>query len=553
MSAANMNEHEETSKKTEKHSDTPEQIETRQFLDEQPLVRVGLIENYERVDFRMKGKYAFATLEGEEIFSEISSDRRWRSKVENGNPAKYMYSVMAGIYKSEDEAKSVADSLEEAGHTTKILPYGRELLLEDNVVHEGKRWRVIVGAFETEQQARPNVQLLISNDSTDSHPKVLRHRIEEPTGTIELYDSEYEKNAMVEQGFRIIPLEEDAEITVYGIRVGAGFHWEKTEARAYRGVLEIRVDNNANLMALNELYLDEYLKGVIPSEMHHTYPTEALKAQAVAARSYTISKLSNRPISDPIDFPATVFFQVYSGVTYQNEATTNAVIATSGEVLKVGSSVCEAYFSSNSGGHTESKENWTPPAEPYLVGKPLFSKKNLKTFKLDLTKDADVEKWVTSYPENYSNPRSANIDLLNKNARYFRWEVNYSRRELEEIIQNKVGITVGTIIDILPLKRGVSGRITELEILGTHRNYRLVGELNIRRALSETTLYSSCFIVKPILDDMGNPVELNLIGAGFGHGVGMDQTAAGMMALDGMTYKDIVTFFYTGSKVEKIY
>ncbi len=527
------------------------ELESRYVEGGQPLVRTGLLEGYDRVDFRVNGAFTLMSLNGEIIFENITSTRRWRAKVENSTPAQFVYSIQTHVCDNLKDAEEIALRLNEEGHPAKILPYGRELVIGGKVVHEARKWRIIVGAFDSEEHARPNLATFAENDS--ERVVILRHRTMEPSGKIEVYDAEYEKNAMIEDGFRIIPENSIIETTVYGVQVGVGFHWEHTEDRVYRGIIEIRIDNSGNLMTIDELHLDDYLKGVVPSEMHSTYPMEALKAQAVAARSYTVAKLSNRPADDPIDFPATAAFQVFSGTTYESEATSQAVYATTGEVLKVNNQVCEAYFCANSGGHTESKENWVPPGESYLVGHPVMPESEQSKFELNLTLEKDVADWVKSHPENFSNPRGTNIEMLDKNVRYFRWDITYTRAELEEIIQRKLGFSIGTLIDIQPLKRGVSGRITELEILGTHRNYKLNGELNIRRALSKSTLYSSCFVVEMVMGELGHPVEITFIGAGFGHGVGMDQTAAGVMATKGFLYQDILGAFYQGARVERIW
>ncbi len=540
------------SKKVQLEEDfTISTLDTQVVHEAEPVVRVGLLEGYDRVDFRVNGAFSITNLDGDTIFSDIKTDRRWRCRVESSNPARFVYSILIGTFNGEGNAEALAQSLRAENYPARLLPYGRQMKIGDDVVHKGLRWRVIVGAFESESEARPLLEKFTNEDQPN--PRILRHRIDDPTGTIELYDSEYDRSAMIEGGFRLVPGSPETEITLYDIRVGIGFHWEHIEDRVYRGAVEMRLDINGDLLALNELLLDEYLKGVIPSEMHHTYPEEALKAQAVAARSYTISKLADTPANDPVDFPATVAFQVYSGVTKENPLTSKAVTETAGEVLKIQKKVCEAYFSANSGGHTESKEFWSPPGESYLVGKPVMSQAERKKFKLDLTKEADVKEWVKSHPENYSNPRGTNIDILDKNSRYFRWEVTYTRKELEDIIKRKLGFSIGTLIEIQPLQRGKSGRIVELEILGSHRNHRILGELNIRRVLSPNTLNSSCFIVDSVMGDMGNPVEITLIGAGFGHGVGMDQTAAGVMATKKKNYKQILNTFYEGAKIEKIW
>ncbi len=531
---------------------TASPIASRVVKGAQPLVRVGLLDSYGQVDFRVKGPFKLTDINGKAIYEKVNTDLRWRCKVESSTPAKFVYSILVDTCGTEKAADALVESLREEDHPARILPVGREVEIGGNVIHEGMRWMVIVGGFEKEEQARPLFER-ISERQDDLHPRILRHRISDPEGKVEVYDAEYDKSAILDVGFRIVPEDTTTEITIYGLRVGVGFHWEHAEDRVYRGVIEVRIDNGGNLMVINELMLDDYLKGVIPSEMHYSYPLEALKAQAVAARSYTVAKLASRPMNDPIDFPATVHFQVFSGVTREHEATTKAVEETAGQVLKVGNRVCEAYFHSNSGGHTESKENWMPPGESYLVGVPVMDAKAAKKFSYDLTKDVDVQKWVTSYPDTWSNPRNTGIDILDRNTRYFRWEVRYARRDLEDIIQRKLGFDIGTLIDIQPLERGVSGRITELEILGSHRNHKVRGELNIRRVLSESALNSSCFTVELVMGDMGDPVEIVLLGAGFGHGVGMDQTAAGVMAVKGMSYDKILSHFYKGAKIETIW
>jgi len=527
-------------------------IDSRIVKGNQPLVRVGLLDGYGQVDFRIKGPFRLTDLNGETIYENVDSDLRWRCKIDESVPAKFVYSILVDTLDAESEANALAEQLRGEDQPARVLPLGREVLIGGKTIHEGKRWRVIVGAYEKEQQAVPLFEKIREMEG-DFSPRILRHRISEPNGKVEVYDAEYDKSAIVNMGFRIVPENDLVETIVYDMRVGVGFHWEHTEDRSYRGVMEVRVDNGGNLMVINELLLDDYLKGVIPSEMHYTYPLEALKAQAVAARSYTMAKLANRPSNDPIDFPATVLFQVYSGTTREHEATNKAVQETSGQVLKSGNGICETFFHSNSGGHTESKENWMPPGEDYLQGIPVMDPKAAKKFQYDLTNNSDVSEWVRSYPDTWSNPHGTGIDILDRNTRYFRWEVRYARRDLEDIIKRKLGFDIGTLIDIQPLTRGESGRITELEILGSHRNHKVRGELNIRRVLSESALNSSCFAVDLVMGDMGDPVEIILVGAGFGHGVGMDQTAAGVMAANGMEYEKILGLFYKGAKIESIW
>jgi SpoIID/LytB domain protein len=172
----------------------------------------------------------------------------------------------------------------------------------------------------------------------------------------------------------------------------------------------------------------------------------------------------------------------------------------------------------------------------------------------DLSTESGVRKWIFSSPDVCCNLANTTLPIsADYGRKHFRWEVSFSRQELEAIIKDKTGVDIGTLFDILPVKRGCSGRLMEIEILGSRRNLRVKRELPIRRALSDSALESSCFVVDVVNDDSGTPMEVVFNGAGWGHGVGMCQCGAARMAYEGASCEDIFKFYFPGTMVEKIY
>ncbi len=325
--------------------------------------------------------------------------------------------------------------------------------------------------------------------------------------------------------------------------------------RTYKGLIEIRVGNDARLCAISEIPIDLYLKGVVPAEMPAGYPLEALKCQAVSARSEVLSKMGTKHLNDHFDFCANVHCQVYSGITNEAASTDKAVETTRGEVMYFENRICDAVYSAVCGGHTEHKQNvWNPPEEPYLQGKYDTNASEDDLPKLDLSRERDARKWIGDRPDVFCSLSQDNLPpILAYSRKYFRWDVSYSRKKLEEIIKQRTGEDIGTLYDIIPLERGVSGRLIEIEVLGSRKNIRIKKELNIRRALSTTYLRSACFVIEIEVDHIGTPMGFTFRGAGWGHGVGMCQVGAAVMALNGQKYKKILNHYYQGIDVRAVF
>jgi len=517
----------------------------------QPLIRVGLLEGYEKIDFKVKGPFRVVKLDGTPVVTNHNSDLKWRSRPEGAvQPARFTYSVLAEVFQTEIEAVAGCRKYENKGFHSTLQKIGGAILFNGKELGNNTRYRVLVGNYTKEQDA---VKAMSAVDSTT--PRVIRIRLAGTIGKMEVYDSEAQFTEVFDIGFRIEPESDETETTLYGVKVGSGFQWEREEDRTYKGTIEIRFDNEGKMETINEISLDRYIEGVLPSEMPSDFPLEALKAQAVAARSETLSKIGTKHLNDQYHLCAHVHCQAYSGVTKKVEAATQAVQETQGEMMRFGKELVDAAYCSNSGGHTENRENvWAAPPVPYLVGHLDADDGVRKKWKMDLRNEEDAREWINSKPQVYSNPAGiTQVPSLLRLAKNFRWEVSISRRDLEEILRKKIGEDIGTVYDIIPLVRGVSGRVLEVELLGSRRNIRIKKELAIRRALSPTALQSSCFYVTAEVDGNGVPTEFTIKGAGFGHGVGMCQTGAAVMALKKKNYRQILQHYYPGISIDRLF
>jgi SpoIID/LytB domain protein len=344
-----------------------------------------------------------------------------------------------------------------------------------------------------------------------------------------------------------------SQIQLADVEVGSGFHWETTEHRTYGGAFEFLLDQDGMITAINELFLEDYLKGVVPSEMPAGFPYESLKAQAITARVEAVSKIGLRHPFEPFDLCDEVHCQVYSGLSRNAERADMAVESTRGIFMIHRNEITEAFYAGVCGGHTENNENvWLINAKKYLRGVLDRDRNRLST---PLSEESNVRKWIDSSPDVYCNSASKNgLRSINYSKKYFRWQVEYKRQELEKIIREKTGENFGELIDLVPLKRGVSGRLIDLlEVVGTKKRFIINRELPIRQALSKKTLYSGCFYVKKKGRSKGLTHTFILKGAGWGHGVGMCQVGAASMAHSGKKFDQILTHYYQGIFLQKLY
>jgi len=386
------------------------------------------------------------------------------------------------------------------------------------------------------------------------------------------------------------PTTENASFDLINVVIGINFHWERKENQRFKGALKLIVDNK-QLTAINHISVENYLTSVISSEMSATASDELLKAHAVISRSWLLNPLQESTAKNKDQRPKTEFKTVnsqlstvnytkwyerdahtrfdvcaddhcqrYQGITRASTAAVEkAIEATRGEVLIYNDKICDARFSKSCGGITEAFENcWAPERHPYLI--PVIDNSDAPVgFNLDLTDNLNAEHWIRKSPAAFCNTTDKKIlaQVLNnydqETTDFYRWKVEYSQTELSELLARRSGIDFGEIIDLIPVKRGESGRIIELQIIGTKDSIIVGKELEIRKWLSNSHLYSSAFVVDTS-DMVGDiPQHFTLIGAGWGHGVGLCQIGAAVMGEKGFLYDDILLHYFRGAELKRIY
>ncbi len=379
------------------------------------------------------------------------------------------------------------------------------------------------------------------------------------------------------------PKQPDASFTIDHVRIGIDFHWQQEQQQTFPGLLRLVVDADA-ICAINELPVEQYLVSVISSEMSAQASEELLKAHAVISRSWLLAQMEKRQRlkggsdsffsfvkkDDEIvrwydredhtifDVCADDHCQRYQGITQQAlPRAAAAVKATRGQVLWHDGDICDARFSKCCGGVTEEFQYcWENTAKPYLV-----SVRDLPntTEKLDLTDEAEAERWIRSTPPASCHTTDKLIlqqvlkDYDQETKDFYRWTVEYTQDELAALVKTKLKMDLGRIVDLQAVERGRSGRICRLKIVGSQRSFTIGKELEIRRTLSPTHLYSSAFVVDRLDVREGVPGRFRLLGAGWGHGVGLCQIGAAMMAEEGIAYDQILLHYYQHAEVKKVY
>lgn len=369
-----------------------------------------------------------------------------------------------------------------------------------------------------------------------------------------------------------------------GVTIGVNFHWERKEDQRFSGALHLIVENG-KLTAVNVLPVEDYLLSVISSEMSATASLELLKAHAVISRSWLLAQIDkNKRITEEhedykaceeggedemikwydredhvnFDVCADDHCQRYQGITRQStERVRDAIKATWGEVLTYGGELCDARFSKCCGGVYEEFENcWEPKHYDYLEAR--RDGEDEMNFP-DLTKEAAAEEWILTSPKAFCNTTDKQIlsQVLNnydqETTDFYRWTVEYTQEELAALILKRSGVDYGQILDLQPVARGTSGRLYKLKIVGTKKTLTIGKELEIRRTLSPSHLYSSAFIVERHDVTDGVPGKFVLRGAGWGHGVGLCQIGAAVMGEKGYNYKEILLHYFINANITTLY
>ena len=374
------------------------------------------------------------------------------------------------------------------------------------------------------------------------------------------------------------------------VTIGINFHWERKEDQRFLGSLKIIVENK-KLTGINVINVEDYLTSVISSEMSATASLELLKAHAVISRSWLLAQIQkNKEITEThadysaftqteeelirwydredhtrFDVCADDHCQRYQGITRAStDIVKQAIAATRGQVLTSDGKICDARFSKCCGGAFEEFQYcWEDIKYPYLAKQRDYRTENGKADNgtlPDLTREVEADRWIRTSPKAFCNTTDKKIlsQVLNnydqETTDFYRWKVEYTQDELSKLIKERSGIDYGQIIDLIPVARGTSARLWKLKIVGSQRTLTIGKELEIRRTLSPSHLYSSAFVVdKEDISPEGIPGRFILTGAGWGHGVGLCQIGAAVMGEQGYKYDAILLHYYIGANIDKLY
>ena len=384
-------------------------------------------------------------------------------------------------------------------------------------------------------------------------------------------------NGVLIDSLTLKPNDHSATFTLHDVTIGIGFHWERKEEQTFSGQLKFIVEDGL-VRAINILPVEDYLTSVISSEMKPTASREFLRAHAVISRSWVLAQLRSpyhkadtaKPITNDhilnriikwydhdqhtlFDVCADDHCQRYQGRTRIISAAAQAAVKdTFGQTLVSEGHLCDARFSKCCGGITEQFETcWQDEHKPYLVA---LRDSSINEGALpDLTVEENARQWILSDPKSFCNSADGNIlsESLNgydlETPDFYRWTVEYTTAQISDIFSRKSGLDIGDIVDLRPIKRGPSGRIFELEIEGTKSTVTIGKELEIRRTLSESHLFSSAFVIEKTQEGF------ILKGAGWGHGVGLCQIGAAVMAAKGYTYREILQHYYPHTTLGSFY
>lgn len=382
------------------------------------------------------------------------------------------------------------------------------------------------------------------------------------------------------------PQSADASFSLSDVTIGVNFHWERKETQTFLGTLRFVVESD-KIVAINELPVEKYLESVISSEMSATSSLELLKAHAVISRSWLLAQMKKRrEVAESgnnffsftkkedtlirwydredhtlFDVCADDHCQRYQGITKETSPhVAEAIRQTKGQILMDGEEICDARFSKCCGGITEEFQYcWEDTPKTYLTAVRDIALGVERTLP-NLTNEEEAEKWIRFNPPAFCNTQDKKIlsEVLNdydqETVNFYRWKETLSQEKLQQLIADKLKMDLGAILDMKAVERGKSGRISKLQIIGTEKTFTIGKELEIRRTLSDSHLLSSAFVVdKYDKDEQGVPQRFELIGAGWGHGVGLCQIGAAVMGEQGYHYDAILLHYYQGAEIKKLY
>lgn len=506
-------------------------------------IRVGLMIDAQEVQFEMPEAFAIRNPSGQVIANELPTGN-WRVTTLSFAPPRLGYRLLLATVDEQGAARAEVARIKRAGLQPDIIKQAQRQLPLRVGQEQDTRYRVVLherfSSYAAAEQRRTELASILALS--------ILEQLEQPASGQLLLQNQ---NAGVQ----------------YRLPDGSQFKTERLllkttasnpprqTAPSYHGRISLHVSPTGGVTLVNSLLLEDYLAGVVPSEMAPGFPPAALQAQAITARNAALLSMLRAEPQAVFDICGDAGCQVYSGMSRRSPATDQAVRETAGLVMTVAGHVVPAFYSGVCGGHTEDNERiWSGAAQSHLRGR--FDRSAATNHQYQaLTTEAEVRAWLDDTAPAFCNLDGANVPVsLNYARKYYRWQERFSHLELEESIRRETGEEFGNLIDLQPLVRGVSGRITSLRIIGTRKTFELRGELRIRRALSTHVLPSALIAIDRFPQGSNDTARTFIIrGAGWGHGVGMCQIGAAMMALQGKSLEEILQHYYSGVRLQRAY
>lgn len=505
-----------------------------------PSVRIGMIQSAETIAFKCQGPFRAFDLHGNEVFKG-KENKEYVASIQDAVPSEIAYRVRLAIADDLEVAEELQREFKDNRQKTDLWYPGLSLDLPTGKIDNHEYW-IVTEPFESLDAA----QEFANQYEPVGQAFVVKEILKRSTGSINI------DGQTAEQGLVIAPVHPDHVIYLADVMVGIEFHWQHTRTQTIPGRLEINFNNLGKLAGINELDVETYLISVNSSEMTSENPLELLKAQTIAARSTILATMGKHHYDELYHLCSDDHCQCYHGIEHISDASRQAAQDTEGENLLYEGRVCDSRYAKICGGVMEDYGAvWDDRHIPYLV--PGVDGNAEIDYPLDT--EEKVTDYIDNKPDVYCNTIKYAISskLPYNTTELFRWTVSYSRKELEEIIQEKLGDEMGELIDLIPGERGPSGRLVYMDVVGVHKTVRVGKELQIRRVLSKSHLYSACFYIARDLDDSGSIKTFHLHGAGWGHGVGLCQVGATVMAQLGFDYKEILRHYYKNSSLVKLY
>jgi SpoIID/LytB domain protein len=506
------------------------------FAGGEPLVTIRIMEGQEEIAFRTRGP-ARAVLRGGDAVP-IAAGKRIRVRLRDAAPAAFAWYPLLLEASPEDHAALDAGRRrwEERGVAVRSRVVGGVYGIGGRVVDNRRELLLADGPPADQASARERGDALRA--SSGDRPGLFAEMTARPSGRLELL-AEGGATIGTADALVSVEVEGDGGLVVERVEHQAGPGVTGRADRAYRGRLVLTVDARGKLAAVHAVALEELLRGLVPSEMPASVHSEALKAQAVTARSNVLAQIGQRHVNDPYMLCAEVHCQAYRGEGVHTGRSDAAVRATAGEALfrRKDRTLVDAVYSAMCGGHGEDNDAvWGNAPNPSLRGRSDLVTAAATEWHGDLRADAAVRRFVDARPDAWcARPRARPRDR-------FRWERRLAPAELD---RDAAPLGVGHVTALEVRARGVSGRARSLRVVGEAGQADVTGELRIRRLLGD--LPSAMFVV----DRDGDALVLR--GGGWGHGAGMCQWGAVGRAEAGQDYREILRAYYSGAEVARVY